>query len=356
MKAHLLLFYFLLLLSKIALANLSPLQTYPPALMHQLPSGEKPGWNKSVWVDLELQHANFWNLPTRFNHLQTGKQLYYFNDFEQTLLLTEIGFALSEDKALIIELPMVARSGGGGDHFISEFHRVFGFIDFNRQSYPENQNILAVRTDGVDKIPTAASGLGNVKLKLKYWFSKNTSCSGCGWGVSGHLKIPLENGNRGLSSGGYDGSLMLHNGQNISSGFNLYFSTGVTTTLQNKVFEDWPIYKLQYMGDIATEISIGNEWELILAANLYSPYINKTHLEYTDPESDQNTAAMNKVSSGLNSLTEWRAYQLLGFKRGDFMFYVQEDWGLGSLNGSRGGLYINGAPDIALGVKWNIQF
>ncbi|MBK9294763.1 MAG: DUF3187 family protein, partial [Oligoflexia bacterium] len=278
---HLCFFSILLFLNQ-SFAGLSPVHSYPPAIMHQLPSGERPGWEKPLWFNLDVQQANFWNLPTRFTHNESGKDLFYFNDFEQTTIITELGFQVAPQSAIAVELPVVLRSGGAFDHFINEFHNVFGFINFNRNMYPEFQNQLNIRVNGVDAIPVQASGMGNIKIKYKNWFAKNSNCATCGWALNFQVKIPLENGLRGLSSGYYDGSLLLHAGFMLSKGFNVYLSTGVTTTLNNKAFEQWPINKLQFLSDISTEITFTKDWELIFSASLYSPYMNKNLLTYYD--------------------------------------------------------------------------
>jgi hypothetical protein len=192
---------------------------------------------------------------------------------------------------------------------------------------------------------------------------KNNSDCECGLGVNFQVKLPLDDGSRALSSGSVDESLVVNAGIPLWQASSLVLSTGATTTFKNKPFEDWPLYKFQYFFDFAFDFSLSEHWSFIFAGNMYSPFMKLETIEYIDGEPDPDIAAMNKVASGLNGLTQWRAHELWGarYAWGErrskmILFYIQEDWGLGNINGSRGNLYINGAPDVAIGFKTQLSF
>lgn len=335
---------------------LSARQTHPIAWQHMLPSGEAPGWIAPSWVEFDVVNGNHWAAPTTFLNKKNGKTLTLTADYEQTSIFVEMGKSLSKNWAIALEVPYAARhEGKTSDRVIDKFHEFFDFDNFGRPLYPYGQKIFETTVDGDRRGPhEAPSGAGNLKLKLKYWpvqWSRNT-----GFGVSAQIKAPIEDEQKGMTSGGYDYSLLLHLAFPLGDQSGVYTTLGATHAPDNWMFKDWPRRESHWMIDTLFDIGISEKWGVILDFAFYSPLMKKKDLDIQYEQTTDKGKIMEKIASAYNSLVEFRGQQMVGLRRkfgkdNFWMFYFLEDWGPGDKDHNNDSVYSTGQPDFALGFK-----
>ena len=329
---------------------------HPLAWMHDLPTGEQPGWSQPWWINFEVSSGNTWNAPLIMNDLRNGKQYEYMADFEQAHAILEIGKSIGNNFSIAAEIPYAYRDGGAMDDAIDSFHVLIGNRRFNRQYYPKNQNIFFVITDGTDYFEDTSykGGVANVSLKLKYWILKwmgkqKDSCP-CGLAVSTQTKFPLQNEKMGGTSGHVDQSLLLHLGAPIFSASSMWLTAGYTWLGDNPAIKEWPRKNHIVMYELNFDFSVAQKWGLIMSARAESPFLNEDDLEYYDASSDPYVRARNRSASGWNSLVYWRGTQAIGLRYktnagNTWQFLIAEDWGIGPFD-SKDNFYSSGAPDV----------
>ena len=84
----------------------------PVGWMHLLPVGEQPGWSGMAWANLEINHANIWNMQSNIRDKRTNSMYTYKADFEQSSAILELGAPITEELALTAEIPYANRNGG----------------------------------------------------------------------------------------------------------------------------------------------------------------------------------------------------------------------------------------------------
>jgi hypothetical protein len=339
-------------------------QQHPLNWMHDLPVGEQPGWSKPWWFNFEAGRGNVWNAPLTMTDKKSGKKYEYTADFEQTNVIMDFGFALSDSISAGFEIPFGYRDGGFMDGYIDDFHRLIGNRRFNRTYYPENRNIYSVKTGGKEFYNdlSYAGGVSNVKLKFKYWFLKwfaaeNGSCP-CGLAVSSQTKIPTQSKNESGTTGDYDQSFLLHVGIPLFSASSLWFTGGYTALGKNPAMQDWPRNNYSTLYEMNLDISISQNFGLILNARAESPFLKKSRLSYFDLSTNPAIISRNRNASGWSSLVNWRGSESAGIRyktRSGNVVQVMmvEDWGIGSYD-TTDNLYTNDAPDVnfVLQTQW----
>lgn len=336
--------------------TLSPRQTNPISWQHMLPTGEAPGWLSKTWVDLEVINGNHWAAPATFRNRKTNKELTFTSDFEQTSLFAEMGKSLSKKWAVAVEVPYAARhEGKTSDRMIDQFHKLLNFDHFSRPYYPYGEQIFETSTDGQRRGPyEAPSGSGNFKFKVKYWpvqWKRNT-----GWGFSAHVKTPFEDKEKGMTSGGFDYSLLTHLAFPFGQNSGIYTTLGGTYTKDNWMFKDWPRKEFHWMVDSFFDLAFSEKWGIILGFALHSPLMEKKDLDIVYKGTTQKDQIQEKIASGYHSLVEPRGQQTLGIRRrfgtnNMWMVYILEDWGPGDKDNNNDMVYSSGQPDFALGFK-----
>jgi Protein of unknown function (DUF3187) len=331
-------------------------QQHPLASMHALPVGEQPGWSDPWWINFEASVGNVWNAPLVMNDRRNGKQYQYTADFEQNNYILEVGAAITDRLAASLELPFADRGGGALDGFIDSFHVLLGNRRFNRQYYPEYQDIFSVKTDGVDfyNQDELGDGLANVKLKLKFWLAQwmgqqKGSCP-CGVAVSSQTKIPTQPEKFGGTTGDIDQSVLLHFGAPLFSASAVWFTAGYTWLGDNPAMKGWPRNEELQMYEINFDIALDDSWGLIMNARAESPFLNVKHLEYFDTSNNPQIISRNRAASGWTSLVRWRGTESLGLRYRtlegkQFQLLIAEEWGVGPYDASDE-LYSNNAPDV----------
>ncbi|MES2769229.1 MAG: DUF3187 family protein [Bdellovibrionota bacterium] len=341
--------------------TLSARPTHPISWQHMLPTGESPGWASDTWVEFEVINANYWAAPTTFTNLKTGKQLTLTADYEQTSLFVEFGKAISKKWAIAIEIPYAARhEGKTTDRFIDEFHDFFHFDNFGRPLYPFGQSIFETSTDGVRRGPyNAPSGAGNLKLKLKYWPVQGEKNTGVGFGL--HIKAPIEDEEKGMTSGEVDVTAMMNAGVLIGQQSAFYTTAAVTYAKNNWMFKDWPRNEILWMIDFMFDIGLNDKWGVIFDFSFHSPLMKKKQLDIVYAGSTTKEKVYEKIASGYNSLVEVRGQQMIGLRRkfgtnNMWIFYFLEDWGPGDKDHNNDMVYSTGQPDFGLGTKIIFNF
>lgn len=338
----------------------------PVGWMHLLPVGEMPGWSGEAWSNLEINHANIWNMQANIRDKRTNTIYTYKADFEQSSAILEMGAPISERLALTFEIPYANRNGGFLDDFIDQFHQLIQSDRFLRHLNEEFDNSYVIQKDGVDQLATEkAEGVGAIKAKLKYWIwkwqSPTPGICDCGFALSGQVKMPMQSRKFGLSSGNNDYSALAHLGVPLGE-FSAAWATAAVSKLgPNENFAGWPRRDWQQMYELSLDLAVGPTWGLVLQARTESPLFRKEQLEYQYTYSTEAERNVERVASGWNALTAWRGSQSIGFRyrwgqgsQGNLLFV--EDWGTGDKDHRGEKLYTNNAPDIALINQWHFVF
>jgi hypothetical protein len=352
-----------LAISSFAAAPTSYRLSHPLTRMHQMPSGEMPGWHSKLWFGYELNWSNIWNAPLEVLNKSTGDTLTYEVDYEEVAAFIDIGWAFSDKWAVALEVPYSYRSGGTLDEFIDGFHVLIGSDRFLRPDYPRNENIFEVTRNGEATYSGPAhSGTGNVKLKTKFWPIQwtNDACA-CGFSTTAQLKIPVQDSERGLTSNSYDGSLTAHFGIPIRSQSAFWMSAGMTYLPKNEALDGWPRREWHQFYELSFDMGFTKSWGVILQLRMESPFMNKQNLEIVDDSPSNVQRTLNRVASGWNSLVHWRGSQGFGFryrssKTSQAQFLIVEDWAVGNFDEVGDDLYINNAPDVAFLIQGSIGF
>lgn len=340
---------------------LSPRQTHPIASQHFLPGPEAPGWLSKKWFDVEIVEANFWNAEGSFTNKKTGRTLTHVSDFEQTVMFIEYGRSFSEKWAWAVEIPYYLRHEGDfSDGLIDEFHKAFHFSRYNRHLYPEGRYLHSVTVDGVRQGPLhAPSGVGNIKLKAKYWAVKGKGNTGLGW--STHLKIPVESETKGTTSGSVDISQMLHLGFPVGQASNIYLNAAITYAHRNWMYSEWPRNKILWMGDVTVDAKVTEKMSILFSLAAYSPLMKKSDLEVNYSTTDPKEQKEYLMASGYNGLVEVRGQQSIGvkFDFGDndyWSLYFIEDWWFGDKDQNGDPVYSHNQPDVGIGTRLSFHF
>ena len=339
---------------------------HPVGWMHLLPVGESPGWPSPVWAEFEINHANIWNMDMTMTDRRTGDVYRYAADFEQSSIIFNMGFQLSERWALSFELPYANRNGGFMDDFIDQFHIAINSDRFLRHLNDGFGNSFTVQKNGENQLASQRSeGLGGAKVKLKWWMWKWLSTSpgacDCGLAFSGQVKFPTQARKFGLSSGNNDYSGLVHLGIPIGKSSSAKMTAAFTKLGPNDTFGEWPRREWLQMYELALDLGVGSRFGFLLGARVESPLFMQEHLNYNFTYIDQDAQRAERIASGWNSLTAWRGSQNLGFRwrwaRGtEANLMIVEDWGTGKRDGRSDWLYVNNAPDVAIVSQWHFVF
>ncbi len=359
--------FFCALISSVGHASFSSYHNANPVgWMHLLPVGEMPGWSGEAWVNIEINHANVWNMEFTMTDRRSGDVYTYKADFEQSAAILELGAPVTENLAIALEIPYANRNGGFLDDFIDQFHQVIRSDRFLRHLHDEFDNSYVVQDNGADRLAAQKSeGVGSAKAKLKYWLLKWKSptpgvCD-CGFAVSGQVKFPVQQRQFGLSSGGIDYSTLLHAGIPLGS-FSAVWATAAFTKLgPNDTFNGWPRREWLQMYELSLDLALNPTWGLMLQARTESPLFMREHLTYNYNNTNERDRTVERVASGWNALTAWRGSQSIGARyrwgigsQVNLLFI--EDWGLGDKDNRGEWLYVNNAPDVAFITQWHFVF
>jgi hypothetical protein len=340
---------------------------HPIGWMHLLPVGETPGWGLSAaWVDIELNHANIWNMESTYTDSRTGDIYKYKADFEQSSAIVNMGFRLSSTLALGVEVPYANRNGGFLDDFIDQFHQVIDSDRFLRHLNDDFGNSFVVQKNGEDMLASErGQGLGGTKVKLKWWplqwRSVTPGVCDCGVSFSLQAKFPTQARKFGLSSGNNDYSGLMHMGAPIGK-YSAVWATGAVTKLgPNDTFGDWPRREWLQMYELSLDVGFGPSFGILLQARTESPLFMQEHMDFNYTQSDEDARVGERIASGWNSLTAWRGSQVLGARwrwgqGSQVNFMIVEDWGTGHRDQRKDFLYVNNAPDVAFVSQWHFVF
>lgn len=338
---------------------------HPIGWMHGLPVGENPGWTGSFWINFEINQGNIWNEEFDMLNKKTGKTLTYEADFEQTSLVTDLGFAVTDWWSLGISAPFASRGGGIMDDFIDQFHVATGSERFQRNANHEFNKSYIVESAGVTQFGEKKwSAVNYFKYKTKFWLLKwrgsDAGSCDCGFSVGGQVKVPLGESHNGMSSGHHDFSLTTHLGIPLGENSGIWATAAFTKLGRNEVYRDFPMRRFAQMYELTMDLGF-EHWGIILQARTESPIMNKNDLDYKYTTTVPNAQLAYRVASGWNSLVYWRGSQSLGARwRSDtghqINFLIVEDWGLGGQDSRVDKLYVNNAPDVAFVTQFHLNF
>lgn len=339
---------------------------HPIGWMHALPAGETPGWHENYWLNFELSHANIWNNEFTAKRNETGRELKYEADFEQSSFILELGKKASEQFMFGIEVPFASRGGGFLDDFIDQFHVLIGSDRFLRPENADFDRSLKIETDDKSQLNSSnLSAVGNVKLKAKWWpwqwTSEQPGACDCGFAISGQVKIPVANGRSGQSSGGFDYSLLAHLGAPFGEQSGVWFTAGFSYLSTNTALSDWPRRKWAQMYELSFDFGITDHWGFVLQGRLESPIMDKGSLAFEYTETDRLAMAKERVASGWNSLVYWRGTQSFGIRWRSFFgtqvsLLMIEDWNYGNPDYRSDHVYVTNAPDVAFVTQVHASF
>lgn len=357
----------LALFSSASFANITSFHVgNPVGWMHMLPTGEMPGWSGEFWINTEISQSNVWNFKFDLKDKRNANTYTYEADFEQSSAILELGAPLSESLAISAEIPYTDRNGGFLDDFIDQFHQLIRTNRFYRDTNPVFGDTFIVRTNDVDRLRTdRGQGVGNAKLKLKYWFLKYLSdtpgACDCGIAVSLQAKFPVQRAQFGLSSGSMDYSGLLHVGAPLFKSGAIWATAGLTKLGTNKVFNEWPMRHWSQLYELSLDIGIADGWGLILQGRYESPLFNKEYLDQQYSSTAPDEQHEERVASGWNGLTAWRGSESIGLRYrwgmgSQINFLFIEDWALGDRDGKKQWLYVNNAPDVMFLTQMHFVF
>ncbi len=341
-------------------------QQHPLAWMHDLPTGELPGWNRDTWFNFEYSNGNVWNAPLTMTDTKNNNTYEYTADFEQNNFVLEFGGAVTKTFGASLEVPFSERTGGIFDDAIDDFHLLIGGFRFNRQRHAARRDTFSVKTNDVEYYTRGhlGDGVGNLKLKLKWWFLQTRgfdegSCP-CGISVSSQTKFPVQDSHYSNTNGGIDQTLLLHMGAPMFNSSGVWFTAGYTFLSAMESMKAWPRNHSIQMYELNVDFGISEGWGLILSARAESPFLDRDRLAYYDTEQNPRRWAENRVASGWNSLVYWRGSESLGFRYrsmagNQWQFSIVEDWGIGS-HDSSDGRYTNDAPDVNFVLQMNLNW
>lgn len=339
---------------------------HPIGWMHLLPVGETPGWSHPQWVNIELNHANVWNNEFTMTDRRNGSVYTYKADFEQSSAILELGWALTDELGLSLEIPYANRNGGFLDDFIDQFHVLIGSNRFLRHLNDPFDNDFSVRTDGQERLSSKhGQGVGGHKVKLKWWMwqwkSPTPGVCDCGFSLSAQVKFPTQKRGLGLSSGSNDYSGLAHLGIPIGTLSGAWFTGAVSKIGNNETFHGWPRRTWLQMYELSLDIGFNKNLGLILQGRTESPLMMREHLNYNYTHSDAEGQKAERIASGWNSLVEWRGSQSIGLRwrwgeGSQVNLLMIEDWGLGDKDERNDKLYVNNAPDVAFISQWHLVF
>jgi hypothetical protein len=338
----------------------------PVGMMYDLPVGEPPGWSSDRWVNFEVSAANIWNHQFSMTDIRNGNIYSYFADYEQETVVADMGFALTPNLAISLEVPYENHNGGFMDDAVDRFHQWIESDRFMRDVSPKFGNHFQVQTNGVDNLTTEhAEGIGNFKAKLKYWFLHvNSPTPGecdCGLAVSGQVKFPVQDRAHGLSSGTNDYSELIHAGLPLGSESAMWATAAFTQLGSNDTFAGWPQNKFLQMYELSFDFGSGPNLGFMIQARYESPLFNPSVLSFNYTSSTPSGQLEERVSSGWNALTDWRGSESIGVRwrwgnGNQFNFLFVEDWAIGAQDQTTDGLYINDAPDFEIVTQWHLVF
>lgn len=372
-----------LLNSSICYADAPPsyAQIHPILWMHQLPTGEQPGWSTKNWFNYEVNEGNVWGVPMTMTDNRNGNVYNYESRFEQTTVNLEFGHAFSDQLAGSIVIPYANRWGGFMDHVINAYHEtIWGQSLFERNLYPQYQNVYSVKTNGHDFFSSSPglNEVSNFDLKLKWWvwqgpkdksqplsptqkesaYVKN-GCA-CGFAVSSFTKIPLGTSGNGGTTGYIDQSIGLHYGRPILKRSSAWVTLSYTWLGPNPAIESWPRNDHILMYEFNFDFNINDKWGFITNFRVQSPILKMEELTYFNTASDTQSNQANLDSSAWNSLVHSVGSESVGLRyqrsaNEDLRFLFVEDWGFGPYSHT-GSVYTNNAPDVALVIQGRTIF
>lgn len=339
---------------------------HPVGWMHALPVGETPGWSGRYWINFEASHANIWNNEFEMTDRRNGNIYTYGADFEQTSLVTDIGFAITPRWSFDIVAPFASRGGGALDDFIDQFHMLIGSERFLRNLNNKFSRDFTVESNSQDQFGDKNwTAVGNLVLKSKLWLwqwrgSQNGSCD-CGFSVSGQAKLPLSEARSGMSSGHPDYSMLLHLGTPIGKQSGIWATAAFTALGKNDLFKDWPMRRWAQMYELSMDFAFSEHWGILLQGRVESPLMNKNDLDYNYTTSDPLAQTLYRVASGWNSLVSWRGTESFGFRwrsqgGSQINFLMIEDWWFGGQDSRGDHLYVTNAPDVQFTVQAHTHF
>lgn len=328
---------------------------HPIGWAHMLPVGEAPGWGHSSWFHFELSHNNIWAAPIAYFNDRDQKSLGYHADFEQSSALIEWGQVLSESWALSIEIPYAQRESGVMDLLIDNFHVITGSFRFKRNDHPHNEREFSVQEEENERVSQGISnGVGNLKLKLKWWplkwIGKNGNCD-CGLSTSGQIKFPVGVREKGLTTGKVDYTWAWHLGFPLFDYSAIWITAAMTHTPENPLLKNWPRRKWHQMYELSMDFGITKSWGLLWQMRMESPLLFKHDMYIIDSGAPENEQEEEIASSGWNSLVEWRGTINLGLryrpnKNWTTNLSMIEDLGWAVFEGNSDYTYFTNAPDV----------
>lgn len=147
-------------------------------------------------------------------------------DYESYLVRFAYLYGLTQNWALMLDIPLVERGSGFLDNTIDNWHRAFGLPRAERPKVADNQFRITYINNGVTEydIATSTEGLGDIQLGLGNQLHKSSEASAAIWLVA---DLPSGDRNRLTGNDALDLSLLLAGSYQLSPGWNADTNLGI---------------------------------------------------------------------------------------------------------------------------------
>lgn len=203
-------------------------------------------------------------------------------DMEYWRLAPVVSYGIADGMELGVEIPFIHFSGGFLDGFIQKFHKALGFPNAGRESVPNGRFSYLFQTvsEGTRlEFPPATFGLGDISINFKHELRRNEG----GWPAIAwfaDFKFPTGRPSRGFGSGSPDfglGGIVDASWKRLHGYFNFgYFVIGGNNHIEQYMHGEMLAYTL------AGEVSLLDDWSLIVQLDGSTPLLTKTKLDNWD--------------------------------------------------------------------------
>ncbi len=319
-------------------------------------------------VEVRWWMANDWSTPTTLT--RAGRTVRIQTDEQSDVLLLAIrvpwprllGAAPPQNGArpflsrltTTLELRLDEHWGGWSDGAIEAWHGLIGSTNFQRQLYPRNAVELTMREPGgatLFALDSPHFAIGDVAVRTQLLLAEggvsSLSPDRASWALAlrADLKVPIGSLARLGGSGGWDAGLGLAVSAEIAS-----WLTGhamVAGSAWSSLPDGFPLQPRLWHW--SAELSLAARvWGLtfLLEDRVVSPLFEDGWNWVSEPGATLNASATYASLRTQNQIS-W------GVRRGDFTFWMSEDWTPGSNPAAQiKWFYDSNAPDFVVGVAY----
>ncbi|HXX57667.1 MAG TPA: DUF3187 family protein [Thermodesulfovibrionales bacterium] len=149
-------------------------------------------------------------------------------DMETTELSLRYKKKIVNSFELGIDVPFLSFNSGFLDHFLSDYHRTFGFSDYGRSNRPANTFLYEMSKNGklLIQADNGTIGLGDIRLTAK----KALLLADPVVSLMADIELPTGSASKGFGSGGIDTGIAVLIDKRLGEKVMLYGNVGVVFT------------------------------------------------------------------------------------------------------------------------------